>query len=127
MAVRMTPTDPPDDDLIDPAAPLAEVAARPNYARSRDPVEMHVRVRGDGMRIDQYLHLYFSDFSRSELQRAIGGGHVLVNGRPTKASYKVRNDDKLRVALPEPVHDVIVPEAIPLEVLYRRRLRGRHQ
>jgi 23S rRNA pseudouridine1911/1915/1917 synthase len=106
----------PDDEVIapeqiSPAAPAA-------YARSRDPVELTVRVKAEGMRLDHYLHIYFQDFSRSELQKAIEGGHVTVNGRPTKASYKVRNDDRLRVALPEPVHDVIVPEDIPLDVLY---------
>jgi 23S rRNA pseudouridine1911/1915/1917 synthase len=79
---------------------------------------MVVRVKGEGARLDQYLHEYFSYFSRSELQKAIGGGHVTVNGRPAKASYRVRNEDRLRVELPEPINDVIVPEDIPLDVLY---------
>ncbi|HVK17505.1 MAG TPA: RluA family pseudouridine synthase [Fimbriiglobus sp.] len=110
-------TDPDlDDELIAPGeGPVAEPAA---YSRSRDPVEMVVRVKGEGARLDQYLHEYFSDFSRSELQKAIGGGHVTVNGRPAKASYRVRNEDRLRVELPEPINDVIVPEDIPLDVLY---------
>ncbi len=105
----------PDDDpgdAADAARPL------PNYARSRDAVDMLVRVKAVGLRIDQYLHLYFQDFSRAELQKAIGGGHVTVNGKPTKASYKVRDLDQLRIELPEPVHDVIVPEDIPLDILY---------
>ena len=105
-----------DDELLpDTTAELAPSAA---YSRSRDPVELVVRIKAEGMRLDHYLHLYFQDFSRSELQDAIKGGHVTVNGRPTKASYKVRNDDRLYVQLPEPVHDVIVPEDIPLDVLY---------
>lgn len=104
-----------DDELIPPEQLPAEPAA---YSRSRDPVEMVVRVKGEGARLDQYLHGHFTDFSRSELQKAIEGGHVTVNGRPTKASYKVRNEDRLRVELPEPVNDVIVPEDIPLDVLY---------
>jgi 23S rRNA pseudouridine1911/1915/1917 synthase len=105
-----------DDELIEPdQLPVVEPAA---YSRSRDPVEMVVRVKGDGARLDQFLHGHFPDFSRSELQKAIGGGHVTVNGRPTKSSYKVRNEDRLRVELPEPINDVIVPEDIPLDVLY---------
>jgi 23S rRNA pseudouridine1911/1915/1917 synthase len=107
---------PEDDDLIPDEAPAFVTPAA--YARSRDPVAMVVRIKGDGQRLDQYLHFYFQDFSRSELQEAIKGGHVTVNGRPSKSSYKVRNDDKLHIELPEPINDVIVPEDIPLSVLY---------
>lgn len=104
----------PDDEL----APAEPTRVLPNYARSRDAVDMLVRIKAVGMRLDHYLHLYFQDFSRSELQKAIENKHVLINGKPTKASYKVRDNDRLHVQLPEPVHDVIVPEDIPLEVLY---------
>ena len=103
-----------DDDLL----PAAELDALPAYARSRDPVPLLVKVKAEGMRVDQYLQIFFHDSSRSELQKAIAGGHVTVNGKPIKASYKVRNDDELWVRLPAPVHDVIVPENIPLDVLY---------
>jgi 23S rRNA pseudouridine1911/1915/1917 synthase len=106
----------PDDEVI--AADELPPAAPAAYSRTRDPVELVVRIKAEGMRLDHYLPIYFPDFSRSELQKAIEGGHVTVNGRPTKASYKVRNEDRLRVALPEPVHDVIVPEDIPLDLLY---------
>ncbi len=112
----------PTDDELEPLIPLAVAPeperALPNYARSREAREMVAHVKGDGTRLDLYLHLYFADFSRSELQKAIGAGHVLVNGKPSKASYKVRNLDRLAVQLPEPVHDVIAPEDIPLTVLY---------
>ncbi len=103
-------TAPEDDDLphIEP----------PAYSRSRDPIDMVARIKAEGMRLDQYLHMYFQDFSRSELQAAIAGGHVTVNGRASKASYKVRNNDQLRVELPEPVNDVIVPQDLAIEVLY---------
>lgn len=104
-----------DDDDV-PVLPLP--SALPSYARARDPVELLVKVKAEGMRLDHYLPIFFNDSSRSELQRAIAGGHVTVNGRAAKASYKVRNDDKLVVTLPEPIHDVIVAEDIPLEVLY---------
>ena len=105
-----------DDELLTPEPD--DFVPSPAYARSREPVELLVRLKAEGMRLDQYLHMYFQDFSRSELQKAIEGGHVKVNGRVLKSSYKVRNDDKLNVQLPEPIHDVIVPEDIPLDVLY---------
>jgi len=106
--------------LEDEDAPLPAVSGEnlPAYARNRDPVELLVRVKIEGMRLDQYLQVFFNDWSRSELQRAIISKNVLLNGKPTKASYKVRNDDKIHVQLPAPINDVIVPEDIPLEVLY---------
>lgn len=105
-----------DDDLLPTDASASATA--PSYARARDPIELLVKVKAEGMRLDHYLQIFIQDFSRSELQKAIAGGHILVNGKPSKASYKVRNDDKLFVQLPEPIHDVIVPEDIPLDVLY---------
>lgn len=110
------PADPTfdEDDLL----PDAESRIPAPVRRSREPVELVVRIKAEGMRLDHYLHMYSPEFSRSELQDAIKTGNVLVNGRPSKASYKVRNDDKLYVALPEPAHDLPQPEDIPLDILY---------
>src|SRR5262249_34998950 len=58
------------------------------------------------------------DFSRSVIQKVIEAGGVTVNGHVVKSSYKVRRDDRVRVQLPEPTHELPVPEDIPLHVLY---------
>lgn len=86
--------------------------------RSREPADMVVKVKAEGMRIDHYLPIFFPDFSRSEFQDWIKSGAITVNGKPTKPSYKVRSDDKLHVEFPEPTHDLPQPEDIPLDVLY---------
>ncbi|OWK46826.1 RluA family pseudouridine synthase [Fimbriiglobus ruber] len=114
----LLPSDVDGLSLRGPTPDAADGVPHPAYARSRDPVELLVRIKAEGMRLDHYLQIYFHDFSRSELQKAITGGHVLVNGKPSKPSHKVRDEDKLYVTLPEPIHDVIVPEDIPLDVLY---------
>jgi 23S rRNA pseudouridine1911/1915/1917 synthase len=101
-----------DDDLPSPAA-------IPTPPRSREPVDMVVRIKAEGMRLDQYVHLHFQDFSRSEIQKSIEAGNIRVNDKPAKASYKVRNNDRLHVELPEPDHDLPVPEDIPLDILYQ--------
>ena len=106
------PADPDDDDL-------APEVALPKPPRSREPADLVVRIKAEGMRLDQYVHMHFPDYSRSELQKAIESGNVRINDRPTKASYKVRNFDRLHVALPEAVHDAPAPEDIPLDVLYQ--------
>jgi len=101
------------DDLDEDESPPA-----PAGTSSRGPIDIDVKIRSEGMRLDRYLALHFPDFSRSAIQDAIDGGNVLANGKATKSSYKVRHGDQLRIQLPEPKHDLPVPEDIPLEILY---------
>ncbi len=69
-------------------------------------------------RIDQYLVDRVPYLSRNGVQRLIGEGLVKVNGKVIKASYHPKEGDAVEmVAPPEPVNE-IVPEAIPLEILY---------
>lgn len=85
---------------------------------SPTPCEFTVKARMAGKRIDAYLSSRFPDYSRSVMQKVIDAQAVLVNGRPVKASYKVRLDDVIRVWLPELADDAPAPEDIPLEVVY---------
>ncbi|MGD0389009.1 MAG: RluA family pseudouridine synthase [Tepidisphaeraceae bacterium] len=69
-------------------------------------------------RIDQFLVDRVPWLSRNGVQRLIEGELVTVNGKPTKASYKIKANDLVEmVAPPEPVND-LVPEPIPLDVIY---------
>src|SRR5437870_215848 len=102
----------PDDFDEDQAPPIPAGPPR------RGPIEIDVRIKAEGMRLDRYLALNFQEFSRSVFQDAIDSGNVLVNDKPSKSSYKVRSGDHLRLQLPEPTHDLPVPEDIPLDVLY---------
>ena len=81
-------------------------------------LELTVKHKTEGGRLDQYLAGQIADLSRSLIQKAIEAGAVAVNGAPAKASYKVRFGDRIRLRLPEPTHPTPVPEDIPLEVLY---------
>src|SRR5712692_4107286 len=81
-------------------------------------VDLTVKRKVEGTRLDQYLVGIFPDFSRSVIQKVIEAAAVTVNGSPAKASYKVRYGDHVRIWLPEPSHDIPVPEDIPLQVLY---------
>jgi len=85
----------------------------------REPLLLDVRLKVDGMRLDVFLHAHLGEVSRSLVQRLIEAGGVTVNGKPAKASYKVRNGDKLVVQLPEPTHPEPVAEDIPIEILYQ--------
>src|SRR3954447_7494812 len=90
----------------------------PPPARPDRAVELEARLRVDGVRLDQYLVSGFTDYNRSAVRRVIDDGGVAVNGKPAKASYKVRHGDHIRVVPPEPTHPQPVPEDIALDVLY---------
>ncbi|MDB5313452.1 MAG: rluD 3 [Gemmataceae bacterium] len=109
----MSSADPDDDLLPDPEGVIVPAV------RSRELIDMLVKIKAEGMRLDQYVHMHLQDYSRSEIQRSIEAGGILVNGKATKASYKVRKNDHLRVGMPEPAHDLPVPEDIPLDILYQ--------
>ncbi len=81
-------------------------------------IDLTAKRKVEGLRLDQYLVGMFPDFSRSVIQKVIDAAAVTVNGKPAKASYKVRCGDHVRVWLPEPTHDLPEPEDIPLDILY---------
>src|SRR5262249_30548128 len=60
----------------------------------------------------------FPDYSRAVIQRVIDAEAVLVNGRPVKASYRVRSGDVVNIRLPELPDMTPKPEDIPIEVVY---------
>ena len=104
-----------DEDVLDDAEPEPSPA---NGYGFRGPIDMDVRIKAEGMRLDHYLALNLQDYSRTLLRGAIDVGGVTVNGKPSKASYKVRSGDQLHVVLPVPQHDLPQPEDIPLDILY---------
>src|SRR5258708_389188 len=85
---------------------------------SSTPTEFVVKARMVGKRIDAYLSSRYQDYSRSIVQKLIDAQAVLINGKPAKASYKVRLDDTITVWLPELSDDAPVPEDIPIPVIY---------
>jgi 23S rRNA pseudouridine1911/1915/1917 synthase len=88
---------------------------------SSTPCEFVVKARMVGKRIDAYLASRYPDYSRSVVQKVIDAGAVLINGQPTKASYKVRLGDRICVWLPELADEAPTPEDIPIEVVYEDR------
>ncbi|MCI8895582.1 MAG: RluA family pseudouridine synthase [Lachnospiraceae bacterium] len=81
-------------------------------------MEFEVAMEYDGERLDKYLALIYQQQSRSFFQRLIKDQLVLVNGRPAKASYPVSGGDLLHVTVPKAQEVAILPEDIPLDILY---------
>lgn len=72
-----------------------------------------------GERLDKALAEELEDLSRSQVQALIREGHVTVNARLQKASYRLENGDRIVVRVPRTDDDLPPqPEAIPLNVLY---------
>lgn len=71
-----------------------------------------------GKRLDGFLAEQIEDWSRSRLQRLIEDGDVLVNDKPAKPSYKLRNGDEIDVDLIDEPTAVFEPENIPLDIIH---------
>jgi 23S rRNA pseudouridine1911/1915/1917 synthase len=77
-----------------------------------------VDAQGGGERLDRYVVRALPDLSRSYAQQLIAAGQITVNGRPARASLGLRAGDLIDVAVPPPQPISLVPEAIPLTVVY---------
>jgi 23S rRNA pseudouridine1911/1915/1917 synthase len=71
------------------------------------------------LRIDKYLMMRLQNASRTKIQSAADADCILVNEKPVKSSYKVKPNDIISIVLPHPPKDTeIVPENIPLDIIY---------
>ena len=73
---------------------------------------------GAGMRIDKYLACHLPDLSRSHIQKLIRDNLVIVNQKPVKANYRLSLYEQIEVRIPKPEEPEILPENIPLDILY---------
>ncbi|MCS6822730.1 MAG: RluA family pseudouridine synthase [Cytophagaceae bacterium] len=88
-----------------------------------DELYEHYRIEVDKgqspMRIDKFLLSRIENATRTKIQNAIESGAVKVNGKETKSGYKIKPGDLIIISLPHPPRtDVIVPENIPLDIMY---------
>ena len=72
----------------------------------------------ENKRLDSFLAEVTTDLSRSKIQNFIKSGNVFVNGIPKKASYLLKEDDKVEFEIPQTSEIKIEPENIPLVIIY---------
>ncbi len=77
-----------------------------------------VEAQDAGKRMDKYLAEQFPDSTRSYLQKLLKDENVKMNGALVKASTKTCAGACIEVSIPEPVEAEILPEALPLDILY---------
>jgi len=69
-------------------------------------------------RLDMFINHYEPHISRSRIQTLIREGRALVNGNIEKPGYKVKLDERITLDLPERQIREVLPEPIPLYVIY---------
>ena len=69
-------------------------------------------------RLDLFLLAYLPDLSRSQVQKLIREGHVLVDGHVEKTGFKFKGGERIDVWLPQLEERSVEPEEIPLDIVY---------
>ncbi len=98
-----------DDELLE----LAE--------QGQEEKTLTVSEEHNGLRIDKYLSEVLDGLSRSYIQKLIEDGNVLVAEKSVKANLKVKTGQRVTICLPEAKEAEIVPEDIPLDIIYEDR------
>ena len=81
-----------------------------------EPLEFTAEQAGE--RIDALLPRIAPELTRSAAQKLLEGGAVLVNGRAVRKNHKVAAGDQIRLTLPETEDSPLLPQDIPLDVVY---------
>lgn len=80
--------------------------------------ELYFESNDSNTRIDKFLSDVMPDFSRSFIQKLIKDGHVIINEKTVKPNFKPAKGEQICVLIPKPEDPDIIPENIPLDILY---------
>ena len=75
-------------------------------------------------RADKYLHSFFSEqedlahLSRSQIQKLLETGEILIDGKTFRSKDIIPPGSEIQIHLPAPVQLDVVPENIPIQVLF---------
>ena len=70
-----------------------------------------------GERIDSFLSGK-TEFTRTRIQQLIKDKNITVNGKATKSSYKIEENDEIVIEVPEAETTEIKPENIKIDIVY---------
>ena len=83
-----------------------------------ESIELTASSETAGQRLDVFASAG-TGLSRSAIQRLIASGDVLLNGREAQTKTKLKAGDLVSVAPPPPAITDIVPQDIPIEIVYQ--------
>jgi 23S rRNA pseudouridine1911/1915/1917 synthase len=84
----------------------------------QNPNSFQFTVDTAGNRLDKFVSENCPGLSRSQAQKLIDDGYVIVNGLMEKASHKTEIGEKIEVTIPPPALTGLLPEAIPVKIIY---------
>ena len=78
------------------------------------------RIEGEGaLRLDRFLVSCLPEFSRTSLQKLIENGFITVDGNVVrKSGQMITEKNVINVYLPPPEPSQLIPEAIPLDIIF---------
>jgi 23S rRNA pseudouridine1911/1915/1917 synthase len=76
-----------------------------------------VKTEDSAKRLDQFI-ADSTGMSRAQVQKLIDHGNVTLAGSPVKKKYRVRKGDIIAIASPPEKSSGLVPENIPLDIVY---------
>lgn len=76
------------------------------------------KIKNEIGRIDKVLSEKIKEASRSQIQGWIKDQMVTVNSQVIKPNYTVQPEDQIEVAVPEPVEVEMLPEDLPISIIY---------
>lgn len=84
------------------------------------PEEQLIRIQADqpASRLDQLLARSLPDLSRSQLQKLIRQGSVLLSGQPARPGSKVQLGEIITLSLPAAESSPLQPEIVPLDIVF---------
>jgi 23S rRNA pseudouridine1911/1915/1917 synthase len=83
-----------------------------------DTIVLYAAPDAEGERLDRFVSRMVAELSRSYVQQLIGDGRVTVNGKRARPSLALRPGDMVVVTVPPPQPTALLPEAIPLQIVY---------
>lgn len=79
---------------------------------------IEVQISEAGKRIDIFLAKR-TGITRSQIQRLITTGNVLVNSKEVSQNYRLKLKDLISINIPDKETEGLMPEPIPLDILYK--------
>ncbi len=79
---------------------------------------MEITVSEAGVRLDKYVSENAENISRSFAAKLAESGQITANGKTVGKNYKTAAGDILKIDLPEAEEAQILPEDIPLDIVY---------
>lgn len=81
--------------------------------------QIEVIIHQEKGRLDKVLAERLPEYTRSQIQGWLKEDLVAISDQPVRANYKVKTADRVVITLPEPEELDLIPENLPLDIVYQ--------